>query len=120
GTRTTVTDANGVYVLRALPPGRYNVTFELQGFQTVAQEATLELGRDTAVNASMALAGVTETITVTAEAIASPVVSTTGGANFTSQEIANLPTGRTLQQVAQLAPGLTTNTPNAGQLTISG
>jgi hypothetical protein len=120
GTRTTVSDANGVYVLRALPPGRYNVTFELQGFQTVAQDATLELGRDTAVNASMALAGVTETVTVTAEAIASPVVSTTGGANFTAQEIANLPTGRTLQQVAQLAPGLTTNTPNAGQLTISG
>lgn len=120
GVRTTVSDANGVYVLRALPPGRYKVTFELQGFQTVAQDATLELGRETAINASLSLAGVTETVTVTAEAIASPVVSTTGGANITAAEIAALPTGRTLQQVAQLAPGLSTNTPNAGQLTISG
>ena len=31
GTRTTVTDINGNYVVRGLPPGEYSVTTELSG-----------------------------------------------------------------------------------------
>src|SRR5215475_11010796 len=31
--RTTTTDAQGFYSLLALPPGRYELTFELTGFQ---------------------------------------------------------------------------------------
>jgi hypothetical protein len=42
------------------------------------------------------------------------------GANYKQAMYDNLPTGRTLAQVAALAPGLTTNTPNADQVTIAG
>ena len=38
GTQVTTTDALGLYNFRALPPGSYNVTFELSGFATTRQE----------------------------------------------------------------------------------
>ena len=37
GRAPTVTDAEGNYTLTALPPGQYEVTFELTGFTTVKQ-----------------------------------------------------------------------------------
>ncbi|HXG90224.1 MAG TPA: TonB-dependent receptor [Vicinamibacterales bacterium] len=120
GPRSTVTDGNGVYLLRGLPPGQYSVTFELSGLKTVTQTAMLDLGLASAVNATMEVGGVTETVTVTSDVISSPVVSPTGGANYTFTELNALPQGRTLAAIAQLAPGLTSNTPNVGQVTISG
>ena len=120
GERTTVTDANGVYVLRGLPPGEYRVRFELSGMGPVTQAATVEVGKDVQVNATLSVAGIAETITVQADTISSTVVSPTAGANFTNAEINALPTARNLAAIAALAPGLTTNTPNLGQVTISG
>src|SRR3954471_8082313 len=35
GPRSTVTDKEGLYVFRALPPGDYQVNFELSGFVTL-------------------------------------------------------------------------------------
>src|SRR5205809_7989726 len=35
GVRTAITSANGDYIVPFLPAGDYQVTFELQGFQTV-------------------------------------------------------------------------------------
>ena len=50
-----------------------------------------------------------------------PVVTNpTIGANFNTKLINDLPTGRTPFTIAELAPGLTDNGPNAGQLTIGG
>ena len=43
-TRTAVTEAAGDYRLPALPPGRYTVTAELQGFTTETR-AGLDAGR---------------------------------------------------------------------------
>ncbi|HVL66016.1 MAG TPA: TonB-dependent receptor [Vicinamibacterales bacterium] len=120
GERTTVTDANGVYVLRGLPPGTYQVRFEMPGMAPAAQTAVIEVGRQAEANATLAIAGVEETVTVTGESVASTVVSPTAGANFTNAVIDLLPTARSLSAIASLAPGLTTNTPNAGQVTISG
>lgn len=118
GVRNTVTDGNGVYVLRGLPPGQYTVTFELPGLETVTRNATVEVGKPAEVNASMGIEGITETVTVSG--VASTVTATTTGANYTNKEIDALPTARTLAGIAALAPGLTENTPNAGQVTISG
>jgi hypothetical protein len=119
GLRTTVSGANGVYQLRGLPPGQYAVRFELSGMKPVDETTLVELGRETALDVRMSVVGVQEQITVTAET--RPVVRTTiGGENYTYREINTLPTSRTLVGIANLAPGLTTNTPNAGQVTISG
>ena len=58
--------------------------------------------------------------TVTAEITTAGLTSPTVGANYDERQIRPLPTGRTPALIAELAPGLTANTPNAGQVTISG
>lgn len=119
GPRSVVSDGNGVYIFRGLPPGRYDVAFELGGFGTVRQATTVDLGLATALDATMRVAGVAETVTVTAET-PSALNTTTGGMNYDYEEIDALPMQRTLSAIAELAPGLTNNTPNAGQVSMSG
>jgi outer membrane receptor protein involved in Fe transport len=120
GVRTAVSDTNGAYAIKALPPGTYKVTIELSGLTSRTDKAVVELGRPTSLNASLAPAGVAENVDVTAEVDTAGLTSPTVGANYTSREINQLPTGRTPSLIAELAPGLTANTPNTGQVTISG
>ncbi len=119
GTRTAVSDAHGGYIFRALPPGVYKITYVLKGFGTVEKSFTLQLGASIPLDASLSVAAVTETVNVTAEA-PTPLTTTQVGADYTKQMLDQLPTGRDLFGIAQLSPGLTTNTPNAGQVTIGG
>lgn len=119
GTRTTVTDANGVYSVRGLPPGQYAVRFELSGMRTVEGTQRIDLGATAHVDATMQLSSVTEQVTVTA-ALPTIVTSVSVGANYRGEVIDKLASPRTIQGVAELAPNLTDNTPNAGQVTIAG
>src|ERR1044071_7028183 len=74
-TRTIVSEADGRYRLGGLPPGRYNLTAELQGFATIdVREITLTLGLEFPRDLTMGVQGLQESITVTGE---SPVVETT-------------------------------------------
>ena len=41
GSRTAVTSDNGDFILPLLPPGTYTVVFEMQGFRTVNQTASV-------------------------------------------------------------------------------
>ena len=119
GTRTTVTDVNGNYVVRGLPPGEYTVATELSGMQPKTERTIVALGRTTTLATVMEVAGVAEQVTVVAEATPvtkNPVV----GANYRKEQVDRLPIGRTPQEIAELSPGLTDNTPNVGQLSISG
>ncbi len=74
-TRAVVTEADGRYRHAALPPGRYTLRTELQGFGSVeVTEITVNIGAELLRNVTMQLQGVQESISVTAEA---PVVETT-------------------------------------------
>jgi Carboxypeptidase regulatory-like domain/TonB-dependent Receptor Plug Domain len=119
GARSTVTDANGGYILKGLAPGGYTTTFEISGFSTVEKKTNVALGENANVDASLTVATVQETVTVTAEA---PSILTTnqGGQNLQGKEVDTLATGRTLSAITELAPGLTSNSPNSGQVTIGG
>lgn len=119
GERVTTSGANGDYLFKNLPPGAYTVTFNLEGMKVVERAATLALGGTSRVDARLETAEAAETIQVVGEA-PSALETTTVGANFKSEDVAKLPMGRTLSEIASYAPGLTTNTPNAGQVTISG
>src|SRR4051812_21458789 len=44
GPRSTVTDKEGLYAIRALPPGEYQVRFELSGFAAVTRTSNVLLG----------------------------------------------------------------------------
>ena len=113
GPRSTVSDAQGLYAMRALPPGEYQVTFELSGFATITRATVVPLGLVVDQNVRIRAAAVTETVEVVAETpapIATPIV----GANFELEEINLLATPRTLQGIAQLAPAVNENSTNLG------
>src|SRR5687768_11427 len=68
GERTAVTDNQGGYIFRGLPPGEYTVSFTLTGFTTVERKVAVALGGNVEVNPSLTVATVQETVEVTAEA----------------------------------------------------
>lgn len=119
GARVTTTDGNGHYVLRGLPPGSYIVEFSLQGFDLLRIQSNVDLGRSTDLDATMRVAGITEAVTVVGQETTA-LVETQGGANYTSNEVDALAMPRTLAAIAELAPGVTDNTPNSRQVTIAG
>lgn len=119
GVRVTVTGPNGNYQIIALPPGDYLVRFEIAGFESVEQAATVGLGGDVGVNAALAPAGVAETVEVVG-VVPIPLETTEISANLAAEEINALPIGRNLFRLAEMQPGLTDNSPNDGQLVING
>jgi hypothetical protein len=122
GQRSATTDLNGVYFIKGLPAGVYSVTFDMPSFKSVKKDnVDLNVGSTVDVPQTLALAGVTETVNVTAEtpkptALSVPTLSQA----YTKAQLDPLPVGRVPNQIADLAPGLTSNTSNAGQLAISG
>ena len=118
--RERVSDGNGVYTIPALPPGIYTVRFELQGFAPVVHNnAIVPLGSVAVIDAAMQVANLTEVVNVTAQT-SNALVVPTGQSNLTARELNTIPVGRTPARIAEFAPGLTDNTPNVGQVTISG
>lgn len=119
GERVTTTNEAGAYRLAGLAPGVYTVTFEFAGFEPVVREVRVAVGAVEPLDVSLQAGGVAETVTVAA---ASPSLTSpaSGGTHLRVSEIDALPTGRTPSLVAELAPGLTNNTPNVNQVTISG
>src|SRR5205809_600852 len=100
GKMTAVSDAEGNYRFGDLPAGTYKITFELSGFKTVAINAfDLGIGFVARTDATMAVGGLEETVTVTG---ASPVVdftTTTTSVNLTRATLDAIPSGRGLQQL---------------------
>lgn len=119
GERTTATDVNGVYLLANLPPGAYTVRISKPGLATLKRIATVPLGGTATVDATLALATISKSVVVQGAA-PPPVTEIQISANLRSAEIKLLPMGRTPYLIAKLMPGVTTNTPNANQITISG
>lgn len=119
GLRTAVADVNGVYSLHGLPPGEYVVRFEMDGMSTIERHARVSLGGLVSMDQSLSIAPVAELVVVHGARPAA-VSSPAGTFNLRSDQFALLPTARTPYSVAELAPGLTDNTPNNNQFTIGG
>ena len=121
-TRTVLTEPGGSYRAPGLSLGPYEVRAELEGFQpTLRKGFTLTVGREAQVNFKLALAGITETLVVQAEA---PLVNTTESTIshlVDERKIRELPlNGRDFSQLILLQPGVTmsrnsNNTANVGR-----
>jgi hypothetical protein len=118
GARETISDEIGAYQFAGLPPGRYTINFQLPGFKTATSDLTIALGSIERLDVALTV-GVPDSVIVTAP-MPSLLTRRAGGSNILTSEIEALPTGRTPSLVAELAPGLTNNTPNVNQVTISG
>src|SRR5580765_5191833 len=74
GVQTQTTDTSGAYRFDRLPPGSYQVKFELQGFRTIERtDIAISASFVATVNAKLEVGNLAETITVTGE---SPTVDT--------------------------------------------
>jgi outer membrane receptor protein involved in Fe transport len=105
-TRVTVTDADGLARLAALPPGAYLVKFDLPGFNPLEEKLTLRIGQTARINAIMTQAKA-EHITVSAAAPLVDVVKTDSSTNIVPEQIADLPVpDRNFQKLAFIAPGV--------------
>ncbi|MCZ6752846.1 MAG: TonB-dependent receptor [Acidobacteria bacterium] len=107
-TRTASTDDRGNYVLRALPPGQYDVRAELTGFNTLIRSGLqLHSGGEVAINLVLQVGEITQSVVVTGEA---PLVSTTTsdvGGLVNTDQINNLPlNGRDLTHLALMEAGV--------------
>ncbi|MBK5257015.1 MAG: TonB-dependent receptor [Vicinamibacteria bacterium] len=106
GPRATTSGGNGDYRLPALPPGEYTVTFTLSGMQTVTRKATVQLSQETALDAKLGVAGLTEAVTVTAAATFIDKDSATVATGLSSTQLAELPTGTEYRDLMKLIPGI--------------
>ena len=105
--RTATTDVDGSYRFAQLTAGSYTLTFELGGFQTVVNEDIIVVGGSTyEINATMAIATVAETITVTGESPVVDVKSTGVSATFDTTQLEDVPSATDMWAVLQQSPGV--------------
>jgi hypothetical protein len=105
--RTTVTSATGVFLMPAMPLGRYRVQAELAGFGSMIQDNfRLEVGQSAVLTFALKLATVEETVTVTGE---SPLVDTRSSdlaGRVSAGQVQDLPlNGRNWLDLVALVPG---------------
>lgn len=121
----TDSNSDGVYLVTNLPPGSYRIQVSKIGFKTLIKpEITLNVQGAIAVNFTLPLGAVSETLTVEAGV---PLVDTESAAVSTvvdRQFAENLPlNGRSFQTLIQLTPGVVltpSNQEDAGQFSVNG
>jgi outer membrane receptor protein involved in Fe transport len=106
--RELVTDASGRYLAPLLPPGEYELTASLQGFQTLERRGiTLVVGQVAVVNVELGVGARAEQLTVSGEAPAIQLTTGSVSGVVGEREIRDLPlNGRSFQQLALLQPGV--------------
>jgi len=107
--RDVVSTEAGFYRVAALPPGTYTIAAALEGFAAYNRTGlVLTVGQTAAIDIPLALAGVTEAVTISAE---TPLIDTTSnalGTTVTKAQLDDLPlAGRDFATLARLAPGVT-------------
>lgn len=110
GSRSAVTDDEGEFRFLALPVGRdYEVTFTLDGFQTVTRSnLRITMGGAVALDIVMKPKTLEEEVTVIAEAPLVDVEKTSFSSTYDSGVLQSLPTRRyTFFDMVQASPGIT-------------
>jgi hypothetical protein len=108
---TATTNAEGNYTIPFLRPGSYTLTVELSGFQKHTRSGMrLEVNQTATINVALAVGGLTEEVTVSAE---SPLLETSNASRGTvidSARIAELPLqSRSPMALAVLVAGVNYN-----------
>jgi hypothetical protein len=108
GTRTVVSDTQGVFRFPALPPGVYTVKAELPGFATVVQEnIRLNTTVTLTLDIEMKPAAVEEEVTVIAQSPTVDVKSTeTASVTLSNEILRNIPNSQFTADIVNLAPGV--------------
>jgi hypothetical protein len=105
--QTTITSETGNYRFPAVPPGTFDLSFELSGFNALKRSGiSITLGFTAQVNVELALATLQETVTVSG---ASPVIDTSTTRiqqNFKMEQLQGLPNGRDMWALLAVTPSV--------------
>lgn len=106
--RVIVTDVDGRYRAPSLVPGKYEITVELQGFQTAQYtDLSLNVGQESAVDVKLTLGGVDERVVVTGETMIVNTRQSSVASLVDEKQIRELPlNGRDFSQLTLLQPGV--------------
>jgi len=104
-----VTDAEGRYVIRALPPSNYRLRVEASGFSTYVQDnIVLAVGQNASVAVQLRVGATSEVIEVTSGAALLSTQDASTGQEIQRSFINELPLlGRGVYDLTNLAPGVT-------------
>src|SRR5215831_3186617 len=108
-TRTATTGSNGTFVFPALTPGAYKIRVETSGFKSLQQAGIQLTANEQRSLGSLALevGGVSETVTVAAEAVQVQTASGESSALIASTQIQNLQSrGRDPITLLRILPGV--------------
>jgi hypothetical protein len=116
GVRTTTSGADGTYSVTSLPPGRYQISFALTGFQTeVRDDFALALGFSARLDLAMKIGSIEESIVVSGQSPVVDVTTTVSSSTLTRETLDAIPTTRSIYQAVNMAPGVRpANTPDVG------
>ena len=108
--RTAVSGDDGSFTVTNLGPAAYVVLFELSGFASQSRDVVVGVGVFETVDVTMAVAGVTEAVTVSADSAVIDLSSAKIGVNVSPEEVENLPVnGRNFANLMTLATGATSD-----------
>src|SRR6185503_6310112 len=98
-----------------LPPGTYQLVFELSGFRSLRREdLRITAGFTGRIDAKLSVGSMEESITVSGASPIVDVASTTRTETFVRETLDNVPTSKTLADILAMTPGM------RGQLDVGG
>jgi hypothetical protein len=108
GSRSFVTDAKGEFRFPAIPPGEYQLKFELTGFGTLVREKIrVNTTATLTFDVQLRPAAVSEEVTVVAQSPAVDVKSTeTASVTLSNEILRNIPNNQFTSNIVNLAPGV--------------
>ena len=117
GAPTTVTNEVGVYRFANLPPGVYNLEFDLSRFANLKREQIqVSLGGTAEINVQLKVSPRQETITVTGEAPVLDTTTTQIATNYSREWVENAPVPRfSFFDLINAAPGVSASTPTSSR-----
>ena len=107
GEQTAVTDQNGNYQFRLLPPGEYKLAVQLDGYKPAERsDITLRLDKTIRANLSVVPEAVQmeEQVVRTGAAPAVNIGAAESGAVVSREFVASIPVGRTVEQASAVVP----------------
>lgn len=120
GERSAVTGETGAYRITALPPGAYDVTARLDGYQPQTTQA-LRVSIGASATADFLLQPqFSEEVTVMGESPVVDITSSSPTAIYTAEFLEDLPTTRNFYDIMSVSPGVSLATEDSDRLVAGG
>ncbi|MEZ5320394.1 MAG: TonB-dependent receptor, partial [Vicinamibacterales bacterium] len=110
GVKTVTSDSQGRFTVPFLTPGSYAVKAVLTGFTPAERSGVIvSIGKPAEVSLQLEIGTVTESVSVTAGADLISPTNTTTGTTLSSEQLQQVPVGRTVSDALYLAPGVSSS-----------